>query len=281
MTYRSLLVLLGHDAHCAPRMAFAVQLAKAMDCHLVGLAPTDLVDLPATPTAATSLVECAAIVWDALRDQAERAADRFRDLCHAAGLSSFEAVVDECDKAESVLRHAHCSDLAILSQVDPSSAARVAGQDLIEKVVLHSARPTLLLPYAGRLERVDRCAMVAWDDSREAARAVADALPLLRRAQQVRVVSWNERGAAADDEALRASLAALRQWLMWHGVAAETHLAPSGTQVADAMLAHAADIGADLIVMGAYGHTRLAERVLGGATRGLIETMTVPVLMSH
>jgi nucleotide-binding universal stress UspA family protein len=122
--------------------------------------------------------------------------------------------------------------------------------------------------------------MVAWDDSREAARAVSDALPLLRRAGQVQVVSWNEAGTEADTR-LNERMDALRQWLTWQGVPAETRVETTAVSISDAMLSRAADLGADLVVMGAYGHSRWTERVLGGATRGLLTSMTVPVLMSH
>jgi len=280
MTYRSLLVLLDHTPSCAARTAFAMRLAKDLDCHLVGLAPTDLIDLPATPRAAASLDEYAAAVWDALRDQAERAADAFRDACHAAAVKSFEAVIDEANKVESLVRHARCSDLTVLTQADPSALNFYAAKDLVESVILHSARPTLVLPYAGRFESFGNRVLVAWNDSREAARAVSDALPMLQRASAVEVASWSE-GLTTDDKTVRPQLDALHKWLMWHGVSAHMQVESVDAGIADAMLSHAADTDADLIVMGAYGHSRWAERVLGGATRGLLASMTVPVLMSH
>ena len=280
MTYRSLLVFLDHDPLCAARTQVATRLAKALDCHLVGVAPTGLIDLPAFAEVATPLAEFAALAWDGLRDQAERATQGFRDKCRAAGVKSFEAVIDESDKAPSLVRHAHCSDLTVLTQADPGAAGHRLAQDLVEQVVLHSARPTLILPFAGRFDSIGTSVMVAWDDSREAARALSDALPLLRLAKRVQVVSWNEAGAS-DGNTLRPRLDALHQWLMWHGVSAEVRVETADIGIADAMLSRAADLDADLIVMGAYGHNRFAERVLGGATRGLLASMTVPVLMSH
>lgn len=280
MTYRSLLVLLDQDPLCAARSQIAMRLAKDLDCHLVGVAPTGLIDMPAFSEAATSLTDFAALAWGTLREQAERATDRFRDECRAAGVKSFEAVIDESDKAPSLVRHAHCSDLSVLTQADPAAPGHRLAQELVEQVVLHSARPTLILPYAGRFDSVGSNVMVAWDDSREAARALSDALPLLRLAQRVQVVSWNEAGAS-DDPTLRPRLDALHQWLIWQGVSADVGVETTGVAIADAMLSRAADLNTDLIVMGAYGHPRWTERVLGGATRGLLASMTVPVLMSH
>jgi len=280
MTYRSLLILLDQDPLCAARVQVAVRLARTLDAHLVGLAPTGLLDLPASAAEATSLAQFAALAWDTLRDQAEEATQRFRNKCHAAGLKSFEAVIDEEERAASLVRHAHCSDLTLLTQADPSAPGYRPMQGLVEQVVLYSARPTLILPYAGLAETLGSNVMVAWDDSREAARALSDALPLLRRAKRVQVVSWNEAGSAGDPS-LRPRLEALNRWLLWQGVSADALVETTGIGIAEAMLSRAADLSADLIVMGAYGHARWAERVLGGATRGLLASMTVPVLMSH
>jgi nucleotide-binding universal stress UspA family protein len=280
MTYRSLLVYLDQDPHCATRSGAAMVLAKALDCHLAGVAPTGLIDLPTRLESAATLIEFAGLAWDTLRSQAERTADRFRDDCRVAGLKSFEAFIDESDKAQSLVRSAHCSDLTVLTQADPSAADHRAAQDLVEKVVLYSARPTLLVPCVGQFDSIGTHAMVAWDDSREAARAVSDALPLLRRAHQVDVIGWGEAGGL-DQKTLHQRLDALRQWLMRQGVSAALRVETPSSSIADAMLTRAAESGADLIVMGAYGHARWAERVLGGATRGLLDAMTVPVLMSH
>ena len=280
MTYRSLLIFLDGDPLCEARTQVATRLARDLDCHLVGVAPTGLIDMPVSPGAATSLTQFAALAWDTLRDQAEQATQRFRDQCRQLGVKSFEAVTDESDKATSLVRHAHCSDLTVLTQADPSVPGHRLAQDLVEQVVLYSARPTLILPYAGRFGTVGTNVMVAWDDSREAARALSDALPLLRLAKHVQIVSWNST-SDDDDNALRARLDALGRWLMWQGVSADMRVETTGIDVADAMLSRAANLNTDLIVMGAYGHVRWTERMLGGATRGLLTSMTVPVLMSH
>jgi len=280
MTYRSLLVHLDEDPLCATRTRAAIRLAKDLDCHLVGVVPTGLIDLPTSPGAAASLAEFAALAWDTLRDEAEKATQAFRDACRAAGLKSFEAVIDEAERAPSLVRHAHCSDLTVMTQADPGAPGHRTAQDLVEQVLLYSARPTIVLPYAGTLDAISTTAMVAWDDSREAARAVSDALPLLRIAKRVQVVSWNE-STGSNDTTLRPRLDALHRWLMWQGVTAEIYVETTSIGIAEAILSRAADIDADLIVMGAYGHSRWAERVLGGATRGLLASMTVPVLMSH
>lgn len=280
MTYRSLLVQLDGDKHCAARTAFAIRLAKQHDCHLVGLAATGLVDMPVAPETAATLTDYAALAWDTLRDQAESCAQSFRDSCRTAGLKSFETVVDERDKAASIVRHAHCSDLVVLTQAEPGTPGHGLVQATIEQVVMNSARPTLIIPYAGRFEATPRSALVAWDDSREASRAVSDALPLLRACTKVEVVAWKE-SADEGDASMRPRLDSLHKWLLWQGVTSQVRMESTEIGIAEAMLSCAADLGSELIVMGAYGHTRLTERILGGATRGLLQSMTAPVLMSH
>ena len=278
MTYHSLLVLLDDDPLCAARSQVGIRMARELDCHLIGLAPTGLAQLPSSPESVATLVEFGALAQRALRDRAERAIRRFRDACVAAGLPSFEALIDESEKAVSLVRNAHCSDLLVLTQADPHAPGYAMNRTLVEEVVLQNARPTLIVPYAGRFETLGSTVMVAWDDSREAARAVADALPLLRRARQVHVLGWNEQGA---DAPMRRRLESVQAWLKHHGIAAHVQLETTKIDIADAMLSRAADLGADLIVMGAYGHVRWIQRMLGGATSGLLASMTVPVLMSR
>ena len=280
MTYRSLLVLLDRHSSCGERTRTAIRLAKDLDCHLVGLAPTGLVDTPAPIETTAGLAEFAANVRDVLRGEAERAARDFRAQCKEAGTKSFEAVVDESDKAVSLVRHAHCSDLTVLTQANPNAREHRRAQVLVEQVVLASARPTLVLPHAGRFDAVGTCVMVAWDDSREAARALSDALPLLRLAKRVQIESWTKR-SGDDDKTWHPGLDALRRWLAWQGVSVDVRVEPTDSHVAESILSRAADLDADLIVMGAYGQARWVERLLGGATQGLLASMTVPVLMSH
>jgi nucleotide-binding universal stress UspA family protein len=278
MSYRSLLVVL--DERAAKRLDLAVQLARRFDAHLVGLAPTGRVTVPIDGALGMAGPAAFEPVWEGLRQRADAQAQAMRERCAAAGLKSYEAVVDDDEAAPSIVRHGHCSDLVVLGQADPGDPAHLAAQAAVEQVVMHSSRPILLVPYVGALERLGENVLVAWNDSREAARAIADAMPLLCRAKQVRVLQCSTP-IEDDDEAVAARLEALRRWLMWHGVDAEVRREVTEIDVGNALLSRAADFDADLIVMGAYGHSRWSERVLGGATRTLLASMTVPVLMSH
>jgi nucleotide-binding universal stress UspA family protein len=280
MNYRSLLVYLDDSERCAARIDIAIRLARQFEGHLAGLAPTGRMPLPITGGLGATAPLALEPVWEDLRQRAEIRTQAFRERCASAGLRSFEAVVDDDETAPSIVHHGHCSDLVVIGQAQAGSPDVALARAMVEQVVLHSARPTLVVPYAGSFERIGDNALVAWNDSREAARAVADALPLLCRARQVRVLKC-ETPLDSEDPDTAARLEALQRWLMWHGVDAEVHREVTEIDVGNALLSRAADVGADLIVMGAYGHTRWSERVLGGATRTLLATMTLPVLMSH
>ena len=278
--YRSLLVHLDDQDRCSARTELAMHFAKRWDAHLVALSPTGRLPLPAEAGPGLLGLDTVTLMLTHLRRLADERAQRFRERCREAGLKSFEAVVDEDDGAASVVHHSHCSDFVLIGQAEPGLEGHGAAQAAVEQVVLQSARPTLVLPYAGRFDTVGENVLVAWDDSREAARAVADAMPLLCRAQRVTVLRC-ETPLMADGTAARRRLDAIHQWLLWHGVEADVRLEVTEIDVGNALLSRAADLGADLLVMGAYGHPRWAERVLGGATRTLLANMTVPVLMSH
>jgi nucleotide-binding universal stress UspA family protein len=152
---------------------------------------------------------------------------------------------------------------------------------LVEQVILHNARPTLVVPYAGSFTTIGDTVAIAWDDSREAARAVADALPILHKAQKVHLIQYESANDDITNQELHQRLKSVQQWLSWHGVEAEARLESPPANVGHALLAALNDVGADLLVMGAYGHTRWTERIFGGVTQTLLTQMTTPVLMSH
>jgi nucleotide-binding universal stress UspA family protein len=151
---------------------------------------------------------------------------------------------------------------------------------LPEEVTLNSGRPTLVVPYIGAAATIGERVMVAWNASREAARAIGDAMPLLERAKVVTVVSVNARpDALGHGEDPGADIGA---HLARHGLKVEVErLEARDIDVPNAILSRLADAGSDLLVMGCYGHSRLREMVLGGVTRTILGEMTVPVLMAH
>jgi nucleotide-binding universal stress UspA family protein len=167
-------------------------------------------------------------------------------------------------------------DLSIAGQSEPGKS--LAESLIAEAALFESGRPVIIVPYIQKdgfkLDRV----MVCWDGSRTAARALADAMPLLEFAKAVEVVIVANGHTKSNED----PGAAVVQHLAHHGLKAETKRVMVGeSDVASTLLSHAADSSADMMVMGGYGHSRLREFILGGVTRGILGTMTVPVLMSH
>ena len=282
MSYRSLLVHIDHDRRADARTAYALRMARALGCRVVGATPTGAVPHSGEVTfgVSESLTDAAEAVWNALDERARAAQARFVEACGRAGMAAHDGIVEHGDKVQSLVRLAHCSDIVVLSQADPEGPDFATARELVAEVVLRSARPTVILPFAGEFETVPSQVLVAWNDSREAARAIADALPLLRASVRVQVVTWSGSAGAAEPD-WHERHAALQRWLGVQGVAAETRLAHTGHALAEAILSRASDFGADLIVMGAYGHRRWIERMGGGTTQAMLASMTVPVLMSH
>ncbi len=277
MTYRSLLVALDATPANAARTAIAITLARQFDAHLIGLAPTATLDAQVMQTAA-AMADAAAAASQRLLDEAMAIAQAFHKRCTSEALPSFEALADPSPASTSLVLRAQCADLLIMSQPDPSLPGHRQQAAELEQVLLSCAKPVLLIPYTHREPVGSRRVLVAWDGSPESVRAMTDALPLLRRAAQVTVMHWRRE---AQGSAPLAQLAGIRQWLAFQGVDAEVRDEVTPLAFGDALLNAASDTGADLIVMGAYGHARWTERLFGGVSRTLLASMTAPVLMSH
>ena len=280
MNFRSLLVFLDSDARCDARSHLAARFAAAHDSHLVGVAPTGLVELSSGVGAASRCMDDAAAARVETLERASDCVEHFRQRCRAEGVASVEAGVHEGGKAAVVLHHAHCADLTVIGQAAPASPSHREDSRFVEQVLLHNARPTLIVPHAGRFDAVGVNVLVAWDDSRGSARATSDAVPLLRQARQVHVRVWRREGEIAE-RPIRERLETVHRWLMRQGVAANVRVETAHAAIGDAILDKAADLGVDLIVMGTYGHSRWSERIFGGATRTALARSPVPLLMSH
>lgn len=281
MTYPSLLVPLDNQPECAVRTQAALALARSMGSHVTGVAPTEVRDLRSDLQLAATVASLPILGRDVLLEDASRAALAFDVACELAGVAARKAVVEDGDMSGALNRRGRVNDLLVLTQSDPHVHTGQAFKNpQIEAAILASARPVLILPYANAAQSLGTRVLVAWDDSHAAARAIADALPLLKRASTVHVSRFNV-DETSDEGGLSSDLASVAEWLGRHGVSALTQAETTTIHIGDALLSRAADLGADLIVMGAFGHSRWRERILGGTTRQVLATMTVPVLMSH
>jgi nucleotide-binding universal stress UspA family protein len=276
MGYKTLLVHIDAGKRCAVRVDAAIRLAREHDAHLVGLYTA----APFEPPGYILAEMGAAIVEAGKRAAAEamaRAQGEFTSQAKAAGLSNIEWRAAVADVVDATILHARYADLAVIGQTDLSDGSNTP-TNFPERLVLAAGRPVLILPSVGRFATIGKRILVAWNLSSEASRAVTDAIPLLRLADQVHVMAVNPR----PDEHGEVPGADIGLYLARHGV--QVHVkADQGAEidVGNELLSRAADLDVDLIVMGSYGHSRLTEWVLGGATRTILTSMTVPVFMSH
>lgn len=281
MKYKTIVVHLDHSDRSPVRAALAARWARVHESHLVGLLPTGTYDgvIPADaiPTGMTDFIAQSA---DYLRRRAEAISREFRESIAAAGTLSYEVRMVDGATLDAVVQHGHASDLVVLGQDDASSAADVSVHGLAGHVLMEVGRPVLIVPSAGQFEGVPRNAVVAWNGSRESAVALHGSLPALRCASRVTLVSF--RHPKEDDDVDRQpSVADMLQFLSRHGIHATFERNVTDIDAADALLSRVSDLGADLLVMGGYGRSRLRELVLGGVTRQILAKMTVPVLMAH
>ena len=286
--YRRVLVHVSDSERSEALLSFATRLAAAQGARLHAMHAVEplFLGLGLSPESAMTAAQSG---QQTERARTARARDRVLDASRAIGMS-IEFDSPPGDPVEAMSARSRVSDLAVLGQPYAGDADGPS-QRFVSKVLVNAGCPVLFVPAAGTVDRCGTRVLVAWSDTRESARALRDALPMLQRAAAVEVLRFGP-AAPADGEPLDGVLA----YLQAHGVSAtgavrpvreisfgERMLTPTvvDASTAELLLSHAADIDADLIVMGGYGHTRTYELVLGGVTRTMLGSMTVPVLMSH
>lgn len=277
---KSILVHVDASPAAAVRVQAAARLAKACGAEASAMYAVRPIYMQ-YPYSLSLSAEAASMLQDVEADRLVRARAAF-DGAVAGAAAPLPWSAADGDPLRIVVRAAFCHDLVVLGQDDVENELRAdVPPDFAASVVIDSGRPALVLPTVHKPDAtIGRTALVAWKATRESARALDAAMPLLRRAQKVHVALWSEPEAPEGDTG--ASIAALDAHLRRHGVAAEIHShGPQSKQIGDALLSLGCDLDADLLVMGCYGHGRAREWVLGGASRTVLRTMTMPVLMAH
>jgi len=256
MPLRDILVSVDNSEYGRQRVDFALKLARDHGAHLTGYFTS--------PSAGETPVGWAG-------DIAESAEREFMEQLGAGGgrwLLSGEPI------AEDIASYIRDCDLAVLGLGDPARELPEPQGFVVEDVVLRCGRPVLGMPISTPPENFVTTALVAWDGSREAARALNDALPLLEKAKTVEIASLGSRGGELAARAI--------EHLARHGIkATEGSPEPIYPDVGDELLRRAEAIEADLVITGAYGHSQLAEAIFGGASRTMFRQMLVPTLFSH
>jgi nucleotide-binding universal stress UspA family protein len=274
---KDLVVSLGGGATPEAAASYAISMAKAYDAHVVGVA---FVFEPVIPGSLlggipTDLIE---VQREENAKAAEAAVAAFQAAASSAGVSAETRTLDASIAGASDLfgRIARRFDIAVVGQAPREQG--VSEELLIEGALFGSGRPVIVVPRTQTQSIALDKAMICWDGSRPAARAIADAIPLLERSKTIEiVVVTGERDKSGEITGTN-----MKRHLARHGINVEIKRIPAGQVDAQtAILTHAANSGADFIVMGGYGHSRLREFILGGVTRSILKSMPVPVLMSH
>ncbi len=286
MKLRDLLVVLDGSTRDEAVLGVATVLAQRHDAHLTGYCPLEAL-MPANLGFALggypALTSMQGVVEQIEGEALAKAAvieTAFRDALQRNDLRG-DWELGHGIAGDVVARRARTVDLVVLGQADPDHPLPPAARHLIEDVLMNAGRPLLLIPFAGRFDTLGTNVLIGWNATREAARAVHDALPLIDPKATVTVLTV-ERGRPGVElqDTPGADLAAhLARWGLT--VTAARTATDGSISDGDALLSYASDIGADLLVVGGYGHSRARELVLGGASRGLLQHMTLPLLMSH
>tara|TARA_R110000772_G_scaffold231592_6_gene342719 strand:- start:34224 stop:35057 length:834 start_codon:yes stop_codon:yes gene_type:complete len=277
MSLKDILVHIELNAESERRLKSTMSLAQAHGAHLVGIYAVPRPYIPAYAE-----VQITAEVLEAQRASAEEAASRaeaaFKAATDNSGLS-VEWRQQEGDEGRVLGFHCRYADLTIVSQPDPEQSLFPGDRDLPDRLILTAGRPVMVLPHGYSGDLSGKRILVAWDEGPLASRAVHDALPLLRAAEKVVVMVANPTKVPGEKRDPGADIAA---HLARHGVTVEaSHVTSDELDVGNLLLSRAADMSADMMVMGAYGHARWSELILGGVTNVVLSHQTVPVVMSH
>lgn len=267
-----ILVHVDSSSQTPERIRVACRLAETFKAEVVAL-PCVTPALMRYPLALEGSAGAIAIMQDCDKDFRHKAYNNF--LTASAGSSRIRWQEPLAGSPSGFKREALYADLIVLGQRDPEGPE--SGElpaDFVPALLIESGKPALILPFTGPVWPLGQNVLVAWKETREAARAVSAALPWLREATTVHVVCQGPEAHTA--------IAALQKYLKSEGITAVPH--QSSMEDRDAggdLLSLSADLGADLLVMGCYGHSRSREWALGGASTQILKSMTLPVLMVH
>ncbi len=278
MSYKTIVLYLNAIEPARRVIEVGVEIAAQFEAHLIGLRVFPAVRL-SPPVPLPFGREVAGQLRASIEKETAELKATFEEMtARQPFLAEWRSVTDVAgDPCEIVLRHARCADLVVTSQTDPSWPLSDV-LDFPDGIVLGAGRPVLVVPTFGHHKGIPGNVSVAWRNTRESARAVSDALPLLKLATNVHVMSVEEAGAEADD----GSLPEVGRTLGRHGIKPVISR-PIATELTtgEEIRVRAIDQQADMLVMGCYGHSRLREMALGGVTRHMLREMTIPILFSH
>lgn len=276
MSYKTILVHCDAGRGTAGRLKLALDLAQRFGAHVVGLHVRQAFQAPAFTDAGPAMDSLYQTYETAVKADEAIAAASFREAVGGKGSSEWRVADGYVERV--LAAEARYADLVIVGQVEPDALPASTPSDLAEQVAMAGECAVLIVPHIGTAKPPGKNVMVCWNDSREAKRAVAAAMPLLQAADKTIVLTIDPTTSVEGHE----PGAELVQWLTRQGVKATVQRdTAADSDVGGVILSRAADHDTDLIVMGIYGHSRMREWVLGGASRTLLASMTVPLFVAH
>ena len=278
MGYKTILVHCDAGKAVAKRLDVAVDLAKRFDAHLVGVHASPPFEAPMSFEGGGFPMDSFYRAYEDTATADEKvAAAAFEKATKGKPFAAEWRVANGYSDAELTVQSRY-ADLVVLGQSNDDNPETQA--DLPEAVALSTGRPVLVVPHVGTKKAPGKKVMLCWNASREAARAAADALPFLKAAEKVVVLVVEPKSTNEGHGAEPGADVAL--WLTRHGVKVDVQReVAADADIGNVILSRAADLDIDMIVMGVYGHSRVREFVMGGASRTLLQSMTVPVFMAH
>jgi nucleotide-binding universal stress UspA family protein len=277
MALKDILVHVDGSRSMPGRVRAAAELARAHGAHLTGLY---VIEIPVLPSYAEAQIPAAIIEaqHEAFVATATAAERTFTEITSKAGING-EWRLAEDRRLNALTLHAHYADLLVVGQADPGDP-ECTSRGMADRLALECGRPVMVIPAGGAPGPIGRNILVAWNGKREAVRAISDAMPLLESAQRVTVVTVNAESDDPENAGIPAADIGLH--LARHGIDTTTnsiHGAPAA--IGELLLDVADETGADLLVMGAYGHSRFREVVLGGVTAHILAHSVTPTLIAH
>ena len=279
MSYKSILVHLDKKTIAERRVRIAANLAIAEEACLLGVAMIGI----STQTFHQAQIDekdpVLASHLKFLHDRAARFVREFETEAKRMGVSSYEGRIVDGEASQGISLLSRVADLVVIGRTNLNEKSPIVAPDFPEYVMMNAGRPVLIIPQEYDKDVVGKRVMLCWNASRESIRAVADAIPILRRADLVQIVMYN-----IDDEPdVNAELAGsdIALYLARHGINVEVLPPQKSKRIGDALLVFAREQSTDLLVMGGYGHTRFREFLLGGVTRTVLAESDIPILMSH
>ena len=279
MTYKTILVHLDQVSRAQERIRIAADLAVAGDAHLIGAAMIGISTLTFDRSHIEEKDPALASHLAFLRERARGFSADFESIAQQRGVLSYEGRVVDGEAGYGICLQARYCDLVVLGQANLNDPSPLVGSDFPESVLINGGRPVLIVPNDRQFAGMGKKVLISWNASREATRAVTDAIQILKAADIVQVAVFNvdprsdshgER--AGDDVAL---------FLARHGINVDVLPAQRSRNIGNDLLSEINTLSSDLLVMGGYGHTRFREFLVGGVTRTILDQAGIPVLMSH